>query len=191
VYPFDGALGPNRRARDPVNHTELPCKGAKPAGAPPGWPFSSATGYDSSSSREENVSSDAAPNALDSLRLDVWLDVACLFKTRSDAQKACKAGKIDVNQQTAKPNRLLRVGDELVIKRAFGRTQRVVVRGLTDRHRAKADARKLFDDLTPAPTPEELEARRLERVYRAAVTGPKAPDKRERRELRRLRGRDD
>jgi ribosome-associated heat shock protein Hsp15 len=137
------------------------------------------------------VSPEAAANAPGSLRLDVWLDVACLFKTRSDAQKACKAGKIDVNQQTAKSNRLLKVGDELLIKRAFGRTQRVIVRGLTDRHRPKADARKLFDDLTPAPTPEELEARRLERVYRAAVTGPKAPDKRERRELRRLRGRDD
>jgi ribosome-associated heat shock protein Hsp15 len=127
----------------------------------------------------------------DALRLDVWLDVACLFKTRSDAQKACKAGKIDVNQQTAKPNRLLRVGDEVLIKRAFSRTQRVVVRRLAERSLAKAEARHLFEDLTPTPTAEEIEARRLERIYRAAVTPPKAPDKRERREIRRLRGRDD
>jgi hypothetical protein len=54
----------------------------------------------------------------------------------------------------------------------------------------KADARKLYEDKTPAPTPEEVEARRQERIYRAAVTPPKAPDKRERRALRRLRGRD-
>jgi ribosome-associated heat shock protein Hsp15 len=127
----------------------------------------------------------------DALRLDVWLDVACLFKTRSDAQKACKAGKIDVNQQTAKPNRLLRVGDEVLIKRAFSRTQRVVVRRLAERSLAKAEARHLFEDLTPAPTAEEIEARRLERIYRAAVTPPTTPDKRERREIRRLRGRDD
>jgi ribosome-associated heat shock protein Hsp15 len=126
----------------------------------------------------------------DIVRLDVWLDVSCLFKTRSDAQKACKAGKIDVNQQTAKPHRLLKVGDEILIKRAFGRTQRVVVRALTDRHLAKAEARRLFEDLTPAPTAEEVEARRLERIYRAAVTPTNAPDKRERRTLRRLRGRD-
>jgi hypothetical protein len=26
------------------------------------------------------------------LRLDVWLDLACLFRTRSEAQKACKSG---------------------------------------------------------------------------------------------------
>ena len=124
------------------------------------------------------------------MRLDVWLDVACLYKTRSEAQKACKAGKVDVNGQSAKPNRLLRTGDEIEIGRPFGRKQRLKVRGLADRHLAKAEARLLYEDLTPPPTPEEIEARRLERIYRAAVTPPKAPDKRERRALRRLRGRD-
>jgi ribosome-associated heat shock protein Hsp15 len=124
------------------------------------------------------------------VRLDVWLDVACVFRTRSEAQKACKAGKIDVNGQSAKPNRHLRVGDEIEVSRPFGRKQRLVVRDLADRHVAKADAKKLYEDLTPPPTPEEIEARRQERIYRAAVTPPKAPDKRERRALRRLRGRD-
>lgn len=127
---------------------------------------------------------------MDSVRLDVWLDVACLFKTRSEAQHACKAGKVDVNGQPAKPNRLLRTGEEIEISRPFGRKQRLKVRGLAERHVAKAEARLLYEDLTPPPTPEEIEARRLERIYRAAVTPPKAPDKRERRALRRLRGRD-
>ena len=124
------------------------------------------------------------------VRLDVWLDVACVFRTRSEAQKACKAGKVDVNGQSAKPNRHLRVGDEIEVSRPFGRKQRLVVRDLADRHVAKADAKNLYEDLTPPPTPEEIEARRQERIYRAAVTPPKAPDKRERRALRRLRGRD-
>ena len=127
---------------------------------------------------------------MDAVRLDVWLDVACLFKTRSEAQKACRAGKVDVNRQPAKPNRLLRVNDEIEIGRPFGRKQRLKVLGLAERHVAKAEARLLYEDLTPPPTPEEIEARRLERMYRAAVTPPKAPDKRERRALRRLRGRD-
>ena len=126
----------------------------------------------------------------ESVRLDVWLDVACLFRTRSEAQQACRAGKIEVNGQSAKPNRLLRPNDEIVIRRPFGRRQRVAVRALADRHVAKAEARQLYEDLTPPPTPEEIEARRLERMYRAAVTPPRAPDKRERRALRRLRGRD-
>ncbi|MGE0702338.1 MAG: RNA-binding S4 domain-containing protein [Vicinamibacterales bacterium] len=126
---------------------------------------------------------------MDEVRLDVWLDVACLFRTRSEAQKACRAGRVDVNGQSAKPNRNLRSGDELSISRGFGRKQRLIVRNLADRHVAKADARGLYEDLTPPPTPEEIEARRAERIYRAAVTPPRSPDKRERRERRRFKER--
>ena len=126
----------------------------------------------------------------DGVRLDIWLDVACLFKTRSEAQKACKGGKVDVNGQPAKPNRLVRPGDDILIGRGFGRKQRVVVKGVRDQHIAKADARLLYDDLTPAPSADEVEMRRLERIFRAQMTPPKAPDKRQRRALRRLKGRD-
>ena len=125
------------------------------------------------------------------LRLDVWLDVACLFKTRSEAQKVCKAGKIEVNGQSVKPNRLIRIGDEIAIGRPFGRKQRLKVLALAERHIARAEARQLYEDLTPPPTAEEIEMRRLERMYRAAATPPRAPDKRQRRALRKLKGRDD
>jgi len=135
--------------------------------------------------RDDNTSA-----SIESIRLDVWLDVSCLFKTRSEAQRACKAGKIAVNRQPARQNRLLRRGDELEINRPYGRKQRIIVRSLEDRHVSKARARELYEDLTPAPTPEEIAAQKIERIYRAAVTPPRAPDKRERRALRRLRGRD-
>jgi ribosome-associated heat shock protein Hsp15 len=125
------------------------------------------------------------------MRLDVWLDVACLCKTRSEAQKACKGGKVDVNGQAAKPHREIRPGDEIEITRPFGRRQKVVVRGLAERHLPKTEARLLYEDLTPKPTPEEVELSRLARMAapftRPASTG--APDKRERRALRRLKGR--
>jgi ribosome-associated heat shock protein Hsp15 len=128
---------------------------------------------------------------MDAVRIDVWLDVTCLFRTRSEAQKACRGGRIEVNRQRAKPNRLLRVGDEIEIGRPFGRKQRVIVRALADRHVARAEAKQFYEDLTPPPTPEQVEARRLERMYRAAATPLHAPDKRQRRALRRLKGRDD
>jgi ribosome-associated heat shock protein Hsp15 len=124
------------------------------------------------------------------VRLDIWLDIACLFKTRSEAQKACKAGKVDVNGQGARPNRLIRPGDEILIGRPFGRKQRIAVKGVAERHVAKSDARLLYEDLTPTPTPEEIEMRRMERIFRAQMTPPKAPDKRARRALRRLHGKD-
>ena len=127
---------------------------------------------------------------VDGVRLDVWLDVACLFRTRSEAQKASKGGKIDVNGQPAKPNRRVRAGDEIEISRPFGRKQRLKVRALADRHVPKAEAHALYEDLTPPPTPEEIETRKLERIYRAAMSPPRAPDKRQRRALRKLKGRD-
>jgi ribosome-associated heat shock protein Hsp15 len=121
------------------------------------------------------------------VRIDVWLDVACLFRTRSEAQKACRGGKVTANGQTVKPNRRLRVGDELEIGRPLGRKQRIKVRALADRHVAKAEARLLYEDLTPPPTEEEIEARRIDRMFRAARP-LKAPDKRQRRALRKMSG---
>jgi ribosome-associated heat shock protein Hsp15 len=122
------------------------------------------------------------------MRLDVWLDVACLFKTRSEAQKACRGGKVDVNDQSAKPHREIRVGDHVEITRPFGRRQRILVRELAERHIAKAEARALYEDLTPPPTAEEVEARRIGRLMRSLTSSSQsAPGKRERRLLRRLK----
>jgi ribosome-associated heat shock protein Hsp15 len=125
------------------------------------------------------------------VRLDLWLDVACLFKTRSEAQKACKGGKVDVNGQAAKPHREIREGDEIEITRRFGRRQKVVVKGLAETHMAKAEARLLYEDLTPQPTPEEVEMRRLARLAAPFVRPASAgtPDRRERRALRRFKER--
>ena len=121
------------------------------------------------------------------IRLDVWLDIACLFKTRSEAKRACEGGKVEVNGQTAKPNRQLREGDRLRISRPFGRHQDVVVRVVIDQHVPKSQARALYDDTTPKPSPEEVEMRRVERTYRAAARAAGTPDRRRRRELRRLK----
>ena len=121
------------------------------------------------------------------VRLDTWLDVACLFKTRSEASKACKLGKVIVNGVAAKSHRDVKEGDELEIHRPMGRKQLITVLGVTDRRVSKADARLLYEDRTPKPTPEEIEVRRLERIYRAAATPPTRPGRDMRRTLRRLK----
>ena len=121
------------------------------------------------------------------VRLDTWLDVACLFKTRSEAQKACKLGKVRVNGDEAKPGRLVKEDDELEIQRPYGRKQLITVLGVTDENLPKAIARTLYDDHTPKPTPEEIEIRRMERIYRAAATPPTRPERDMRRTLRRLK----
>ncbi len=128
---------------------------------------------------------------MESVRLDVWLDVACLFRTRSEAKRACEGGKVEVNGARAKPHRDVRPGDEIVITRPLGRRQRVRVAGVAEKHLPKAEARTLYEDLTPPPTAEEIELRRMARLARPFVrTAPGAPDRRERRAIRRLKGRE-
>lgn len=127
---------------------------------------------------------------MESVRLDVWLDVSCLFKTRSEAQRACKTGKVVVNGTPAKPHRDVKIGDKLEISRPLGRKQLITVKGLADKHLPKAGARELYEDRTPAPTAEEVEMRRLERLFRATTTPRTKPDRRSRQDLRRLRGKE-
>ena len=122
------------------------------------------------------------------VRLDVWLDVACLFKTRSEAKRACEGGKVEVNGEHAKPHRAIREGDRLRIGRPFGRHQDIIVRIVLEQHVKKSEAKVLYDDVTPKPTAEEIEMRRLERVYRAATQAAGTPDRRRRREIRRAKG---
>ena len=133
-------------------------------------------------SREEESAADRA------VRLDVFLDVACLFPTRSQAAAACKGGKVDVNGQAASPHRLVRVGDTLEVTTAAGR-RTFVVRGLAERHVPKAVARTLREETTPQPSPEQLEARRLERLLAPRrEEGSGRLTRRERRDRERFRG---
>ncbi len=121
----------------------------------------------------------------ESIRLDVWLDVACLFKTRSEAQQACKGGKVDVNGRSAKPHRDVKAGDIVEITRTLGRKQRVVVRAVFDQHIPKAQARSLYEDTTPPPSPEEqalLDLLRVARPHHRRDLG--TADRRERRRIR-------
>jgi ribosome-associated heat shock protein Hsp15 len=123
---------------------------------------------------------------LQALRVDVWLDVVCLFKTRSEAQRALKGGKVDVNGRSAAPHKDIHPGDVIEITRPLGRRQRVVVKGLVEKHLPKAEARLLYEDTTPPPSPEEqamLDLMRLAGPKRRP--GPiRSPERDERRRLR-------
>src|SRR6186713_1135778 len=86
---------------------------------------SHANGASRRSGERESVSGSPRGEA-PRMRLDVLLDVACLFKTRSEAKKACEGGKVDVNGQASKPHRDIKIGDELDITHPFGRHQDIV-----------------------------------------------------------------
>jgi ribosome-associated heat shock protein Hsp15 len=133
------------------------------------------------------VTGSSEPSAPGSVRLDVWLDVACVFPTRSQAKAACEGGKVDVNGARAKPHRLVRAGDRLEVTTGPSRRRSLVVRGVAERSIPKAAARALYDDVTPPPTAEEIEVRKMERFFAPSATAGR-PQRRERRELRRRKG---
>ncbi len=123
---------------------------------------------------------DPPDESLASIRLDVWLDVACVYPTRSQAKAACEGGKVDVNGARAKPHREIRPGDRVSLSRGDVRRE-LIVRGLAERSIPRVQARKLYEDVTPAPAPEVLEARRLDRML-APRGDAGRPDKRDRRD---------
>ena len=125
------------------------------------------------------------------VRLDVWLDVACVFPTRSQAKAACEGGKVDVNGSRAKSHREVRAGDRIGLAGKDGSRRELVVRGLAERSIPKAAARALYEDVTPPPPAEVLEARRLDRLL-APRRDAGRPDKRDRRDrIRAKRGHSD
>ena len=122
------------------------------------------------------------PGTLDSLRVDKWLWAARFFKTRGLSATACTGGKVDVNDEAAKPAKPLRVGDRLAITRARDKLI-VKVLVLSERRGPAPVARALYTDLTPPAPPR---SRQAPPPYRAPGAG--RPTKRERRQLERLRG---
>jgi ribosome-associated heat shock protein Hsp15 len=116
-------------------------------------------------------------------RIDKWLWAARVFKTRSLATDACNGGKVDVNDEAAKPARPARAGDVVRITLPQGRRRILKVAALAERRGSAEAARALFEDLTPPEPPRPLQP---PRPLRAPGAG--RPTKRERRELDRLRG---
>ncbi len=122
-------------------------------------------------------------------RLDIWLDVACLFKTRSQAQEACKKGRVEVNGAHGKPHRTIRPGDEIRISFPRGFERIVMVKEVALAHLPKALARELYEDRTPPPSEEQVAFRQRQRLAPPPrrAPGAGAPKKKERRELRRMK----
>ena len=124
------------------------------------------------------------------VRLDKWLQVARVFKTRSQATKACAAGRVRVNETIAKAHRLLALGDRVEISfRGYGRV--LEVRELRDRPLPKAEAPRVFEDLTPPELvrpPRSAVRLRVEDGLPVREPGLGRPTKRDRRRMDRVRG---
>lgn len=87
------------------------------------------------------------------MRIDRWLWVARLLKTRALAAEAVRGGRVHVDGQAVKASREVRPGD--VVEITAGPVRRtVVVRALAERRGPAKEAALLYEE-----TPESLAAR--------------------------------
>ncbi len=116
----------------------------------------------------------------ESVRIDSWLWAVRVYKTRSAATTACRAGHVRLNGEKVKASQPVRIGDELRVHIA-GFDRILVVRQLLTKRVGAPLAALAAEDRTPP----------RERVAMVAVRdrGAGRPTKRERRDIDRLRGR--
>ncbi len=119
-----------------------------------------------------------------SVRMDKWLWAVRLYKTRSVAAAACASGKVQIQGQTVKPARDVRIG-ELITAETGDIKRTVKVVALLERRVGAKMVPQYLEDLTPASEYEKPRIRDLNPVgLRSKGTG--RPTKKERREIEKL-----
>jgi ribosome-associated heat shock protein Hsp15 len=119
-------------------------------------------------------------------RLDKWLWHTRFFKTRSLATAAVNGGKVKVNGERVKPAHRVHVGEQLSVSIGEHSID-IDVLALPERRGSAPEAQACYAE-TPASI--ERSARHREQRRLATLIRPRPdvrPDKRERRQLDRLR----
>ncbi len=118
----------------------------------------------------------------DCQRLDTWLWASRFYKSRKLATEAIKGGHIAVNTQRAKPSKLVKLEDEVRIRR-FPQTFVVIITGLSEKRLGAPLARELYCETEQSR--EEREAKNLlMKNQRAGIQYDRQkPDKRKRQRM--------
>ena len=123
------------------------------------------------------------------VRLDRWLWAARFFKTRSAASQAINGGKVHVNGQRVSPARLVRCGDWLEITRGTMHMT-VVIKALSSQRRSASEAQLLYIETNESREKREFLAAQHRSLIAMTPLPKRRPDKRERRKIRRLAGKE-
>jgi ribosome-associated heat shock protein Hsp15 len=123
---------------------------------------------------------------MDKLRIDKWLWAARFYKTRSLAAEEIGKGRVQVNDQEAKPSREVRAGDTVVLRQG-PYTRTLMVRGISAQRSAAPIAQTLYEE-----TPDSLALRAAQLEARRLAGEPALgrehgrPTKRDRREIEKV-----
>jgi len=124
---------------------------------------------------------------LESVRLDLWLWAARFYKTRRLATDEIKNGRISVNGCKAKAARPIKPNDRILIQKGQYQFD-VAVIALSDKRGPASAAQQLYKETQDSQLArQELSA---ERRWQPVPAPEGRPDRRDRRKLRELTGRD-
>jgi ribosome-associated heat shock protein Hsp15 len=122
----------------------------------------------------------------DSVRLDKWLWAARFFKTRSAATDAVHGGKVQVNGEHAKAARAIKTGDTVRLRVAPYEYE-LLVTDVAARRGSAAAAAALYRETDASRTQRERLRDQARRTPNFEFSEGK-PDKKQRRDLRKLKG---
>jgi ribosome-associated heat shock protein Hsp15 len=115
-------------------------------------------------------------------RIDKWLWAVRIFKTRSQAIEACKAGHIKINGVSVKPSHQVKIGEVVIIQRGeLARTIKVI--GIISQRVSAKVAAQYVEDLTPPEEYQKLKEKRQSMPY-YFEPGYGRPTKRDRRMMK-------
>lgn len=122
------------------------------------------------------------------VRIDKWLWAARFFKTRTLAAQACDLGRVEMGGRTVKPAREVHIDTVLRIKTPGGDFE-VQVKGLSDLRGPASVAQTLYEESEASRAARAAAAELRKLTWEPEVERAGRPNKRDRRELGRLKGR--
>lgn len=123
------------------------------------------------------------------VRLDKWLWAARFYKTRGLSAEAIDAGRIEVNGERAKRARLVQTGDGIKIR--IGPYEHVIkVLGVSEVRGSAPIAQGLYEEEADSRKAREAMAAHVRAMNASTGYDTGRPTKKDRRDIKRVRGRD-
>jgi ribosome-associated heat shock protein Hsp15 len=123
-----------------------------------------------------------------SARIDRWLFGVRLFKSRSLAAEAVGGGRVHINGARVRPSHNVRPGDLVTFSRG-GIDFECAVVAIPERRGPAKEAVACYTETDASRARREQHAQRMRLAAAMTPRPDERPDKHQRRELRRLRGR--
>jgi ribosome-associated heat shock protein Hsp15 len=114
-------------------------------------------------------------------RIDKYLWSIRVYKTRTDATEACRAGRIKVNEVDAKPSRDVKAGDVIIIRKGNIHFKFRIIEDVERRQPARL-IEQFAQNITPQEELDKLSAPR-ETFFLTRDRGTGRPTKKERRDM--------